>query len=175
MNTLAQSLLPNQFTVRLGDSELEYINENLHLIRGEDVEMPRSKIFVTALTKAIQNQPKVKEIIKDNPEHLAKIEEQQQALDNLQAMFDNVQQIVEQMQNEALNLPPGAIVLNLPPKIRRYFWSVLYLSKKTGHATSYEDLLTKMFEVFHARNEYLFSPEDIEELKNVEYDGPAEN
>jgi len=47
--------LPTQFSIRLSQEEADYINENLHLLRGEDDNMPRSKLFVTAVTRAISN------------------------------------------------------------------------------------------------------------------------
>jgi 23S rRNA maturation-related 3'-5' exoribonuclease YhaM len=175
MSEPTKNTLPQQFTVRLGNDELEYINENLHLITDGEAEMPRSRIFVNAVTRAIQNQPKVKEVTIDNPEHLKTISEQKETIANLQEMFEQVQQTVEQLQNEALNLPPGAIVLNLKPQFRKYFWGILELSKKQQFAATYEELLEKMFTVFNARDEFKYTTEDVEYLKTLTYDGPAEN
>lgn len=175
MSESNKTALPSQFTVRLGNNELEYINENLHLITDGDSQMPRSQIFVNAVARAVQKQPTVKEIQVDNPEHLKTIAEQKEAIANLQEMFEQVQQTVEQMKNEALNLPPGAIILNLKPQFRKYFWGVLELSKKQEFAASYEELLEKMFTVFNARDEFKYTTEDVEYLKNLTYDGPTEN
>lgn len=175
-----QNLLPNQFTVRLADEELDYINENLDLIRGDEHKLSRSKTVIKAFTKAIQNADdlKPKEIKVDNPEHLAKIEELQNQLKQLSEEKEVLAGKVEFLNQEIAkktDLPKGAIVLNLQPKHHKYFWGILEIAKKQDYAKTYEELLEKILQVFAARGEFVLTKEDVEYLNTLNYDGPGEN
>ena len=155
----------HQNTVRLSEEELTYIDENYEEITGTPDKISFSKFFMKAVTAAVTSiKPKTKEIVKevDNPELLAKIEE-------LQAVNEALQQQCETYKNK---IPPkSAIILNFDkPEMRRYMWGVLQISKKMKYANSYEELLTKIFEVLHARGEMTLSKKDIEYLNTLNYD-----
>ena len=154
-----------QNTVRLSDDELTYIDENYEEIAGTPDKIAISKFFMKAVTAAVTSiKPKTKEIIKevDNPELLKKIEELQDVNKALQ----------EQCESYKNKIPPkSAIILNFDnPDMRKYMWGVLQISKKMKYANSYEELLTKIFEVLHARGEMTFTKEDIKYLNSLKYD-----
>ena len=155
----------HQNTARLSEEELTYIDENYEEIAGTPDKISFSKFFMKAVTAAVTSiKPKTKEIVKevDNPELLAKIKE-------LQDVNEALQQQCEAYKNK---IPPkSAIILNFDkPEMRKYMWGVLQVSKKMKYANSYEELLTKIFEVLHARGEMTLSKEDVEYLNTLKYD-----
>lgn len=156
--------LPLQFSIRLSQEEADYINENLHLIRGEDEQMPRSKIFVNAVTKAVAN-VKPKEVIKEVPlpELIQENEELKQTVESLRKKCDDFLEKINELQVEREN----GILLKLNKAYKNYFWGMLEISKKQGYAQSYEELFEKILQKFHERGEFVFTKEDIEYLKQL--------
>ncbi|MBW6482837.1 MAG: hypothetical protein K0B10_07230 [Vicingaceae bacterium] len=169
MSETTKITLPNQFTVRLADEELDFINENIEAIIGEDYNISRNKIFVKAFTKAIMNtetlKPKTVEI--DNPALIEKIVELEQQ--NVLLTKKN-EELVGKIVDEEEKTPKNAIVLNLDEYKRKYLWGILQLCKKENLANSYEDVFNIMLDVFHKRNEFKFTQEDVEYLKTLEYE-----
>lgn len=164
----------NQTTVRYTDDQKDYINEHAHLIIGDDLEMSKNQFFVKCVTQAIAKAtPKTVEVVKDNPE-------QAQQIETLKAANQELTLQVEELNNKlnAANgnqLPKGAIVLNLDPKDRMYFWGINELCKKQGYSNNYEELLMKMFEVQQTLNYFVIDKKDAEYLNTLDYDGPGEN
>lgn len=63
----------------------------------------------------------------------------------------------------------GAIVLNLDADNRRELWGVLEVCKKQGWASSYEELIAKMFQTVRKRGEMILDDEDRAYLETLTY------
>lgn len=160
--------VPNQVSIRFSDAERDFINENLYLLRKDDEEMPRSKIFMNAVVAAVSNL-KPKEIIKDSPETIALVEELKGKVDKLTA--DNEILVNKLSKSKEIE---GKIVIDLPENYKTYFWGILEISKRNGYANSYSELIQKMLYAFQKRNEFVLDENDINylnELKNKENHG----
>lgn len=156
--------LPVQFTVRLSQEEADYINENLHLIRGEDDQMPRSKIFVNAVARAISN-VKPKEIVKEVPlpELVQENEQLRQTIEGLRKTNDDLLARV----NELLDEREQAIMLKLKPQFKEYLWGIMEILKRDGKASGYEDVIELMLRVFHQNGWFILDDNDRNYLLNL--------
>lgn len=136
----------------------------MHLIRGDDDTMPRSKVFINAIAKAVAN-VKPKEIIKEVP--LPKlVQENDQLKQTIESLRKTITDMQEQI-NELLEEKEKAIVIELPDNYREYFWGILEIAKRDGYAKTYGELIQKMLFVFHKRNEFVLNEKDIEYLKQL--------
>lgn len=179
METPTKLLLPSQTTIRFADDERSFINENLNkLIASFDKpesEITRNELMVKAFTEAIANKT-AKVEYKDTEETTAKLTEVTELNTNLTETNRQLTLQVEELSSKldasnANQLPAGAIVLNLEPTERMYFWGINQLCKKSGFSNNYEELLQKMFEVFKARGEFVIDVKDAEYLNTLNYDG----
>jgi len=152
--------LPTQFSIRLSQEEADYINENLHLLRGDDENMPRSKLFVTAVTRAISN-IKPKEIIKEVP--LPELVQENQMLKDV---IDQLKQQIESLKN-VKQLPEGARIIQLKPQFDEYLWGITEIAKRDGFAKDMSELIEKMLMVFWKRGEFILDEKDKEYLRNL--------
>lgn len=153
---------PTMFSVRLSQEETDYVNENLHLLRGDDDNMPRSKVFINAIAKAISN-VKPKEIVRDNPEQLKEIEQLKQQVQSLAQQNQGLIDKINELQAE----DEQSIKLKLHENYKNYFWGMLEISKKKGYASSYEELFEKMLLKFHERGEFILDQNDINYLNQL--------
>lgn len=161
---------PTLFTIRLSQEEADYVNENLHLIRGDDDNMPRSKVFMNAIAKAISN-VKPKEIVKEVPlpELVQENEQLKQTIESLRKTADDLLHRV----NELLDEKEKSIHIQLPDNYKEYFWGIMQIAKRDGYAKDYSELLQKMLYTFHKRGEFVLDDKDIKylnELKNKQHE-----
>jgi hypothetical protein len=148
--------LPTLFTIRLSQEEADYINENLHLLRGDDDNMSRSKLFVTAVTRAISN-IKPKEIIKEVPSP-----ELIQENEKLKAEIERLKEEIEKNK-----LPEGSRIISLKPQLDEYLWGITEIAKRDGYAKDISELIEKMLIVFWKRGEFILDEKDKEYLRNL--------
>ena len=152
--------LPTQFSIRLSQEEADYINENLHLLRGDDELMPRSKLFVNAVTRAISN-IKPKEIVKEVP-----LPEMVQENEQLKSIIEQLKTEIEKAQN-ANQIPEGARMIQLKPQFDEYLWGITEIAKRDGYAKDISELIEKMLIVFWKRGEFILDEKDKEYLRNL--------
>lgn len=156
--------LPTQFSIRLSQEEADYVNENLYLLRGDDETMPRSKIFITAVSKAVTN-VKPKEIVKEVPlpELVQENEHLKQSIESISKTATDMQERIKELLDEK----EKTIQIELPENYREYFWGILEIAKRDGYAKTYGELIQKMLYTFHRRNEFMLTKEDIEYLNQL--------
>ena len=74
------------------------------------------------------------------------------------------------MQAATAAIPKGAIILDLKPEFRRYFWGVNEVCKKMEYSFTYEEMIEKVFTVCYKRGELVLSKEDCDYLDSIKYD-----
>lgn len=161
--TEVKNPIPNQVSIRFSDAERDFINENLHLLRKDDDEMPRSKIFMNAVVAAVSNL-KPKEIIIDN--NPAIITENEELKKKIAKLTEENEILVEKI-NEINSKHENAIVVELDEKFKTYFWGILEISKRDGYAKTYGELLQKMLYTFQLRKEFILDDNDIHYLNQL--------
>jgi hypothetical protein len=166
-----KNLFNGQFTIRLSDDEVSYINENFAKVAGDDYDITRSRFFIDAVKKAVQNVSPKEKIVKD-PDDQRQIEILSQTVNEQQEFITKLEaQLKEARESSSQQIPKGAIVLNFEPKIRHYFWGLNEMCKKLNYSKTYEEMIEKMLVIFHKRDEFKLTEEDIKYLNTLEYDG----
>jgi len=141
-------------TVRISPEELEFVNDNYEEIAGTETKISFSKFFMLSVFSAVSTvKGKTIEVVKDNPEHLKRIEE------------------LEASNNELIKKSNDGLVLNFPRQWKKHIWGILEIMKKENkfEITTHEDLIIFLFKLAHSRNELILNAQDEEYLKTLEY------
>ncbi len=164
MNEEVKNPLPNYFTVRFTNEEVDFINQNLDLLRGENINMSRNKILFEAIKRGIEMSKPV-EIVKDNPEILEEIEKLKKLNANLaeqnQSLVERINELIEEKENKK------GIIVEMRPEFEDYFTGILEICKRDGYANTFGELVEKMLMIFHKRGEFILSKQDIEYLNQL--------
>lgn len=175
------NIYKTQETLRLSDSDLEFLHENYEEIANTDARIPIGRFLMFAVQKACQVvAPKT-----SKPEDLAMIEQLKEKLiqaqrelniagqtatqlslenDRLKQDLADKVQLIEDFKKDA---PAGSILLNLSKDQYTFVWSALQLYKRDRNVQSFEEMFMSIIEAFQGMGYLQFTTEDIEYLKKI--------
>jgi hypothetical protein len=165
-------MFPNQFTVRLSDEELEYIDENYEDLMQTTSKVSPNKIFMRALSQAVSNiKPQIKEVSKS--EDLQRIETLKAEIEQKEKMLNEAAEFVNERDQkiaalEELAKKPAGLCFNLDQKSLEYIEAIILISMRDKWAESPEDWLIKVIKSYQADyKHFILDEEDIKYYKSL--------